>query len=66
MTAYIITDDGLGYVHHGRYTSEDGAIRGLLKRVKGCFEIRSMGTSRKPVEITAAWLMESCREVQMF
>jgi hypothetical protein len=66
MTAYIITEDGRGFAHHGRYTSEDGAIRGLLRRLGGCFEIREIGAVDEPREVTAEWLMANCREVELF
>ena len=66
MTAWIMTEDGRGFAHHGRYTSEDGAIQGLMKRVKGCFEVHSFGAEREPLEVTAEWLMANCREVELF
>ncbi len=62
MSAYIITTDGKGFVHHGRYKSEDGAIRGLLKRISGCIEIGLIGAERGPREVTAEWVMTNCRE----
>ena len=63
MTAYIITTDGRGFVHHGRYKSEDGAIRKLLSLITECVEIRCLGAEREPREVTAEWLMANCREV---
>lgn len=63
MSAYIITEDGRGFMLHGRYKTEDGAIRQLLKRIgRECFEIDLIGAEREPREVTAEWLMANCRE----
>lgn len=62
MTAWVIDMSGFGYLHHGRYRSEDGAIAALLKRMKGSVEIRCMGAG--PKEVTAEWLMANCRAVE--
>ena len=66
MSAYCITEDGRGYMLHGKYKTEDGAIRRLLQlvgeRVKGCFEIRLLGAEREPRMVTAEWMMANCRE----
>ena len=66
MTAYIITEDGRAMMRHGKYANEDNALTALFKRVRGCFEIRSMGVRHEPAEVTAEWLMANCREVELF
>ena len=66
MTAWLITSDGRGFLHHGRYTSEDGAIRGLLKRIGECIDVHLIGAEREPREITAEWMMGNCRELTVY
>ena len=66
MTAYIITTSGRGYACKTRRRSEHEALCDLFERVKGCFEIRDMGARKEPIEVTAEWLMSTCREVELF
>ena len=66
MTAYIIDTHGRAHIHHGRYKSEDGALRKLLGLIGECLEIEFMGAERKPQEVTAEWLMAHCREVNVY
>ena len=67
MTAWTITEDGRGYLVRSRCRNEESAIADLIaavaEKVRGCLEIRSAGASRKPVEVTAEWLLRNCREV---
>ena len=70
MSAYLITEDGRGYMLHGRYKTEDGAIRRLLdlvgKSAKSCIEVHLLGAEREPREVTAEWMMANCRELTIW
>ena len=70
MSAYLVTTDGRGYMLHGRYKTEDGAIRRLLslvgENVKGCIEVALLGAEREPREVTAEWMMANCRELAIY
>ena len=67
MSAYIITTSGKGFLLHGRYKTEDGAIRQLLKRIgRECFEIDLIGAEREPREVTEKWMTATCREVTVY
>ena len=66
MTAYMIDERGKGYALKTRRRSEHEALCDLMERVKGCFEVVSMGARKEPLEVTAAWLMNHCREVELF
>ena len=67
MSAYIITTDGKGFMLHGRYKTEDGAIRQLLKRIgRECFEIDLIGAEREPREVTERWMTANCCELTVY
>ena len=66
MTAYMLTTDGRGFYCATRCRTDNGALDRLWERVdalRECFEVRTMGCRREPCEVTAAWLMASCREL---
>ena len=65
MNAYVIDGNGNGHLLCGRYRTEDGAIRALLKRV-GETEIRFLGATREPREVTAEWLVRYCGNVSEY
>ena len=66
MTAYIITEDGRGYALKTRRRNEHEALCDLFEHVRGAFGIRSMGARKEPIEVTASWLRDNCREVELF
>ena len=66
MTAYMLTTDGRGFYTATRCRTVDGAIDRLWERLEwmhDCFEVKWFGAEKQPVEVTAAWLMENCKEL---